>query len=221
MIGVSSLAAAHHDEPLCTPSTFGPTGSASPDEWIESVPSDTDSVHADGHADAFASPDQAAERLRALHRLHSKQLLGYLVKLTLGDFRIAEDIAQETFVRAWRHLVREPDTDLEEFRPWLYTVARRLVVDMVRARRSRPVEVIVEDLARLSTTGDSSSGVVMADQVRAALMRLEPAQRKLLIDLYFHGRSPREVAKDLNIPVGTVKSRAYYAKRALRTYLTE
>ncbi len=61
----------------------------------------------------------------------------------------------------------------------------------------------------------------MADAVREALMRLEPAQRKLLIDLYYHGRSPREVANELNIPVGTVKSRAYYARRALRMYLTE
>jgi RNA polymerase sigma-70 factor (ECF subfamily) len=197
MIGVSGRAAAHPDERLCAPST------------------------AKADSDLSVSADPAAERLRALHRLHSKPLLSYIVKLTLGDVRIAEDIVQETFVRAWRHLRHQPDTDLEAFRPWLYTVARRLVVDMLRARRSRPVEVIVEDLARLSATEDSAGGVIMADTVRRALMRLDPAQRKLLIDLYCHGRSPREVAKELNIPVGTVKSRSFYAKRALRKYLTE
>jgi RNA polymerase sigma-70 factor (ECF subfamily) len=163
----------------------------------------------------------AGERLRELYRLYSRPLLNYLGKLTLGDLRLAEDICQETFMRAWSHLRQHAEADLDAFRPWLYTVARRLVVDMVRARRARPVEVIVEDLAQLAPTQDSASGVVMAGAIRQALLRLEPAQRQLLIDLYYHGRSPREVAEELNIPVGTVKSRAYYAKRALRTYLTE
>ena len=156
-----------------------------------------------------------------LYGSYSRPLLNYLVKLTLGDLRLAEDICQETFMRAWSHLRQHADADVDALRPWLYTVARRLVVDMVRARRSRPVEVMVEDLARLSIAQDTAGGVVMAGAVREALLRLEPAQRKLLIDLYYHGRSPREIADELNIPLGTVKSRAYYAKRALRTYLTE
>ncbi len=56
-------------------------------------------------------------------------------------------------MRAWRHLRQHAETDLDAFRPWLYTVARRLVVDMLRARRARPIEVMVEDLARLSADG--------------------------------------------------------------------
>jgi RNA polymerase sigma-70 factor, ECF subfamily len=201
------------DGPPWPPSTFDPA-----DEWAEAVLDDWDSVD----SDVSTSPDGGAgERLGVLYRLYSRPLLRYLAKLTLGDQRLAEDICQETFIRAWSHLKRDPGMDLESYRPWLYTVARRLVVDMVRARRARPVEVLVEDLAHLVSTRDSAGGVVMAGAIRDALLRLEPAQRQLLLDLYYHGRSPGEVAKELDIPVGTVKSRSYYARLALRTYLTD
>ncbi|MFI2710490.1 sigma-70 family RNA polymerase sigma factor [Micromonospora sp. NPDC018662] len=171
-------------------------------------------------AAAAATPTTAAEaRLTRLHELHSKQLLNYVVKLTLGDRRLAEDILQETFVRAWRHLSKNGDTDLDAFRPWLYTVARRLVVDMLRSRRSRPSEVMMDDLTRLSVTEDTIGDLVSARAVREALLRLRPDQRTVLIELYFHGRTPSEVAERLNVPVGTIKSRAHYAKNALRTHL--
>ena len=176
------------------------------------------SSYSDGGSDT-AGAATVEGRLRALHQMHSKPLFNYLVKLTLGDRLLAEDIVQETFVRAWSHLKRHNDTDLETFRPWLYTVARRLVIDVLRARRSRPAEVVFDDLARFSVSEDIVSDLVVAETVRAALMKLEPKQRALLIELYYHGRSPTEVAGRLNIPVGTVKSRAYYAKRALRSYL--
>lgn len=172
--------------------------------------------------DAAAAPTTSAgARLTRLHELYSKQLLNYLVKLTLGDRRQAEDILQETFVRAWRHLSTHEDTDLDTFRPWLYTVARRLVVDMLRSRRSRPSEVMMDDLTRLSVSEDTIADVVSARAVREALLRLRPDQRGVLIELYFHGRSPSEVAARLGVPVGTVKSRAHYAKQALRAYLDQ
>jgi RNA polymerase sigma-70 factor (ECF subfamily) len=173
----------------------------------------------DGPPGTVAATADAA--LQELHRMYSKALFNYLVKLTLGDRRAAEDITQETFVRAWNHLQHHHDTDLESFRPWLYTVARRLVVDMLRARRSRPVEVIVDDLTQLSDANDSIGSLIIVQVVREALMRLPPMQRALLVDLYYHGRTPTEVAEKLNIPVGTVKSRTYYAKRALRSSLDQ
>ncbi|GGM63328.1 sigma-70 family RNA polymerase sigma factor [Dactylosporangium sucinum] len=163
----------------------------------------------------------ADTQLAKLHELHSNALLKYLVKLTLGDSRLAEDILQETFVRAWRHLSRYDDTDLDAFRPWLYTVARRLVVDMLRSRKSRPAEVMVDDLARLSVADDTIGNLVSAHAVRDALMRLRPEHRIVLIQLYYYGRSPSEVAEMLDIPLGTVKSRAYYAKQALRSHLDQ
>jgi RNA polymerase sigma-70 factor (ECF subfamily) len=162
--------------------------------------------------------------LLALHRRYSKQLFHYVVRLTLGDARQAEDVMQETFVRAWSHLKQHRDTDLEGFAPWLYTVARRIVVDMVRARRARPVEVIVNDFAQLSAADDGAADdgigqLVTGLAVREALKRLHPRHRTLLVDLFYHGRTAAEVAKKLNIPIGTVKSRTFNAKRALRFYL--
>jgi RNA polymerase sigma-70 factor, ECF subfamily len=162
------------------------------------------------------TPDRV---LAELHDLYSKPLLHYIVKLTLGDQRMAEDILQETFVRAWRHLSHNAETDVSAFRPWLYTVARRLVIDMLRSRRARPVEVIVDDLSRVSVGHDNTAAVVTAQVVRDALMELSPEHRTVLIELYYHGRTPSEVAEMLNVPVGTVKSRTYYAKQALRWHL--
>jgi RNA polymerase sigma-70 factor (ECF subfamily) len=160
-------------------------------------------------------------RLAMLYDLHHLQLFNYLVKLTLGDQRTAEDILQETYIRAWHHLGRNDDIDLAAFRPWLYTVARRLVIDLLRSRRSRPAEVIVEDLGRLPVTEDTIGGYLSADSIKNALLELRPEHRVVLLQLYYHGRTPAEVAEMLDIPVGTVKSRAYYAKRALRAHLDQ
>ena len=152
-----------------------------------------------------ALPGTLAEAL--LERLHERyrvQLYGYLVKLTLGDTRMAEDIVQETFVRAWRQIGRDPGIEVETFAGWLYTVARRLVVDMLRARRARPSEVIVDDLSQVSAAQDPIGGLVAAHAVRDALRTLSLDHRVVLIELYYHGRSPTEVADLLDIPVGTV-----------------
>ncbi|MEV6810741.1 sigma-70 family RNA polymerase sigma factor [Micromonospora sp. NPDC051296] len=161
----------------------------------------------------------AEVKLDTLHQLHSASLFNYLVKLTLGDRLLAEDILQETYLRAWRHLLRNEDADIEIFRPWLFTVARRLVVDMLRARRARPTEVMAEDLTRICVGEDRIDQVVGAHIVRDALRQLSVEHRVVLLELYFHGRSPTEVAALLDVPLGTVKSRAYYAKQALRAQL--
>ncbi|WP_158603523.1 sigma-70 family RNA polymerase sigma factor [Micromonospora radicis] len=163
--------------------------------------------------------DSAEVKLDTLHQLHRASLFNYLVKLTLGDRLLAEDILQETFLRAWRHLLRDEAADIEIFRPWLFTVARRLVVDMLRARRARPTEVMAEDLTRISAAEDRIDEVVGAHTVQEALRQLSVEHRVVLLELYFHGRSPTELAVLLNVPLGTVKSRAYYAKQALRAQL--
>ncbi|MFI6244559.1 sigma-70 family RNA polymerase sigma factor [Micromonospora sp. NPDC050795] len=163
----------------------------------------------------------AAARLEQLHRACSKPLFRYLVKLTLGDRRLAEDIMQETFVRAWSHLSRHDDVDVTTFRPWLYTVSRRLVVDTLRARKSRPVEVVVDDLTQLTVASDNASSMAERLTIRKALMLLQPEQRSLLLNLYYHGQTIQELADELNIPVGTVKSRVHYAKGILRAHLDQ
>src|SRR4051812_27800841 len=98
-------------------------------------------------AGAAQRPKTADEELlRVLWEDHGGPLLAYATRLTDGDRQRAEDIVQETMLRAWRH----PEALTEERgspRPWLCTVARNLAVDAHRARRARPGEVGADALS--------------------------------------------------------------------------
>jgi len=163
----------------------------------------------------------ADDKLARLHALFCPPLTGYVTGLMLGDRPAAEDIVQETFTKAWRHLRRYEDVDVTTLRPWLYTVARRLVIDVLRARRVRPSEVTMEKLGPVATDNDAINRFVEADRMRQALLKLSPEHRAVLIGLYFHDQSFEDVAQRLGIPAGTVRSRSHYAKRALRALLDE
>jgi RNA polymerase sigma-70 factor (ECF subfamily) len=97
-------------------------------------------------------------------------------------------------------------------------VARNIVTDRARARAVRPAEVAdVED--RPPIEGDHSDAVVNTMVVLAALDKVSPEHREVLVELYYRGRSVNEAAKELGVPPGTVKSRSYYALRALRAVM--
>jgi RNA polymerase sigma-70 factor, ECF subfamily len=136
--------------------------------------------------------------------------------VTLGDAREAEDLLQETLLRAWTYLQDHPD-DAERLRPWLFTVARRIAIDNARARKARPTEVGVVDLTTLPTSRDDIELAVIDVTIRRGLMSLAPNHRRVLIEMFYHDRSAREAAVELGIPERTVKSRMFYALRALAT----
>src|SRR5437763_14640193 len=100
-------------------------------------------------------------RVQGIYRAHARPLFRYLVRLTLGDQPAAEDLLQETLLRAWRHIDRLP-ADLDAVRPWLFTVARNHAIDASRARRIRPDEVATIDIAWLPAAGDSVEGLLTA-----------------------------------------------------------
>jgi RNA polymerase sigma-70 factor (ECF subfamily) len=160
--------------------------------------------------------DQAGpeDPLEVFYRLYSQPLYRFLVRLTRGDRREAEDLLQETFLRAWRYL-QDHSLDAESVRPWLYTVARRTAIDAVRARNARPSEVTITDPGTLPSTHDDIERLTVARAVRSGLMSLSRLHRQVLIEIFYHGRSVREAAEVLGIPEGTVKSRMFYALRAL------
>ncbi|RJL30885.1 sigma-70 family RNA polymerase sigma factor [Bailinhaonella thermotolerans] len=162
------------------------------------------------------APSADEDLMRALFDEHARPLLGYVIRLT-GDRQRAEDIVQETLLRAWRHpeaLAGRPA------RPWLFTVARNLVRDGHRARLARPREIGDEALAVLPADDDLDRAVE-SWAVAEALADLRPEHREVLIETYYRGRSVKQAADVLGIPQGTVKSRTYYALRALRLALEE
>ncbi|MFG2042278.1 sigma-70 family RNA polymerase sigma factor [Dactylosporangium sp. NPDC048998] len=163
----------------------------------------------------------AEDKLARLHASFREPLTGYVTGLLFGDRPTAEDIVQETFTRAWRHLSQHDVTDVAVLRPWLYTVARHLVIDTLRARRVRPSEVTMDKLGPVASTNDDVARMVETDRMHRALLKLSPDHRTVLIELYFHDRSFEEIAQRHGIPVGTVRSRSHYAKRALRAVLDE
>ncbi|HEY7482992.1 MAG TPA: sigma-70 family RNA polymerase sigma factor [Streptosporangiaceae bacterium] len=155
--------------------------------------------------------------LRALYEEHGGPLLGYILRLTGGDRQQAEDVVQETLLRAWRHpeaLTGRP------VRPWLFTVARNLVVDAHRARQARPPEAGEAPLAVLPAADDLDRALE-SWTVAEALADLSPQHRAVLVETYYRGRSVAETATVLGVPPGTVKSRTYYALRALKLALEE
>lgn len=155
--------------------------------------------------------------LRSLYAEHAGPLLRYALHLTSGDRQRAEDIVQETLLRAWMH----PDAISDRpARPWLFAVARNLAVDAYRARRARPHEVGEEALALVPAPDEADRALeswAVADAIRA----LRPDHRRVLLETYYRGRSVAEAAAVLGIPPGTVKSRTFYALRALKLELEE
>lgn len=151
--------------------------------------------------------------VRALYEEHGRSLLAYATRLT-GDRAAAEDVVQETLVRAWKHADRLVESR-GSVRGWLLTVVRNIVTDRFRAKAARPAEV-AESPATPPIQRDHSDTVVDTMVVTDALDRVSGEHRDVLVELYYRGRSVAEAAAELGIPPGTVKSRSYYALRALR-----
>lgn len=153
------------------------------------------------------------EALRLAYAEHGPILLNYLLRLTTGNRAMAEDIVQETLVRAWHHPeARTPDGQWS--RGWLFTVARRIAIDHIRAGRGRTTELLDERIEDHAVTGDIDR-LIDRREVRDAVARLPERLRGALIEIYFQERSVAEAAEALAVPEGTVKSRTFYALKAL------
>jgi RNA polymerase sigma-70 factor (ECF subfamily) len=161
-----------------------------------------------------------AEVLRDAFAAHAPALLAYARSLTGGDRTRAEDIVQETFARACRH-PEALDPERGSPRPWLFTVARHVAVDAHRARAARPVEVGDAPLALLPAGEDDIERALDTWLVAEALHGLSEKHREVLLLTFYRQRSVAEAAAALGVPEGTVKSRAYYALRALKVALAE
>lgn len=134
-----------------------------------------------------------------------------------GDANLAEDAAQEAFIRAWQHLPGYRPRSA--FRNWLYRIATNAALDVLRRQR----ETVDIDALPLATSeaGPEAAAVnaEQRDQVRQAVLALPPASRSVLVLREYEGLAYREIAETLGIPIGTVMSRLSYARKHLRQSL--
>jgi RNA polymerase sigma-70 factor (ECF subfamily) len=166
---------------------------------------------------ADGPPRASSESMNELWRIHGIVMRRFALKLTLGDEYRADEIVQETLVRAWRH-PEVVDGHAQTIRPWLFTVARNVATDLWRSQTRRD-DVIVDWPKDRPSPLNGIDQAITAMDVRAALAQLKPERRQVIIEVYYHGRSVAEIAQRLGIPNGTVKSRTYYGLRELKRLL--
>ena len=134
----------------------------------------------------------------------------------LGEPQAAEEAAQETFVRAWKH-AEAYDARRGAVSTWLLTIARNVAIDMVRVRR--PEAMDPELILATDRPQDEGGSLEEAMRVRDALRELPDEQRRAIVLAVFYGRTAREIGEMDGIPVGTVKTRIRSAMFKLRDKL--
>lgn len=154
--------------------------------------------------------------LDALYDDHKTALLRFAMSLVDGDQYAAEDIVQETMLRAWK--CADSVQAATSPRAWLLAVARRVAVDRWRSRQARPPEVPDTPLQFLGLP-DHADATVSTVLVREAVAGLSPKYQAAITEVFLHDRTTREAAARLGVPVGTVKSRLHAAMRNLHTVL--
>lgn len=167
-------------------------------------------------------PLATEDGVRAVYAAHGPELYRFALR-SLGDAGLAEEAVQETFVRAWQAADRFDDR-LGSLRTWLFAIVRNVVIDLSRARAVRPRLVDGRHAEAAESSGprvDDVDRVLATWQVEEALRRVADEHRVALVEVHYKGRPYAEVAADLNVPVGTVKSRVFYALKAVRLALEE
>lgn len=150
--------------------------------------------------------------------LHARGVMNVIFRMC-GDEQVAEDAAQETFIRAWSHLGSfRPEASLKS---WLYRIALNAATDMLR-REKRILPGDVDDF-QLTDPEPGPEGVYLQEEratlVQRAVSSLPDASRAVLVLKAYEGLSYHEIANALDIPLGTVMSRLNYARRLLKEKL--
>lgn len=162
----------------------------------------------DHHLDSESS-------MRAAVKAHSGELYGFAFR-ALGDPGLAEEVVQDTFLRAWS-AGRRFDPGIASLRAWLFAILRNGIIDADRARRVRPGVASTVD----ASVADNIDTLLRSWVVEEALRRLTDEHRDAVVEVYYQGRSAVEVAAAAGVPAATIRSRLFYGLKALRLFLDE
>jgi RNA polymerase sigma-70 factor, ECF subfamily len=156
-----------------------------------------------------ADGDEAA--VEALYDTYAGPLYGFGLR-RLGDPTLAEELVQAVMMRLWR-TARRYRPERGSVRTWVFTIARTTAIDL---HRRQPRSEAVAEVPEPRLVEDELEALVRAEAVRVALDRLSEEHREILELAYFRGLTQTQIAERTGIPVGTVKSRTFYALRAFR-----
>ena len=148
--------------------------------------------------------------------MHYQGVINVVYRMS-GEMPLAEDVAQETFIRAWMKLHTYRPTG--SFRSWVYRIATNAALDVLRRRKE---EVDIDTLPLTASGKGVEQNVIQAQQaevVRQAVLNLPAASRSVLVLREYEGLSYQEIADSLEIPLGTVMSRLAYAREKLKQAL--
>jgi RNA polymerase sigma-70 factor (ECF subfamily) len=152
-----------------------------------------------------------------LVRTHRSGVINVVYRMC-GDAQLAEDMAQEAFLRAWNKL--HSYKPKSPFKNWLYRIASNATLDVLRRKR----EMVTLEKVHLSTADLSPEARLVqkerGEQVRQAVLQLPPASRAVLVLREYEGLSYQEISEALDVPIGTVMSRLNYARTLLRESLS-
>src|SRR3954471_8227559 len=165
--------------------------------------------------------DRTGDSLRTLYRRYSDELYGFAYQ-ALGDRGAADEIVQDVFTSVWRN-AGSYNVDRGSFRTWVYRIARNAVIDKRRRNSVRPALSVYEETPE-TARGERDESIEQATlrwQVAAALAKLTPEHREVVRLAHYEGMTMREIAEAKGLPIGTIKSRAWYAMRSLRLTLEE
>ncbi len=140
----------------------------------------------------------------------------FLMRLTAGDRELADDLAQETFIKAYLHL--DSFRNLSEFSTWLIRIAYHNYYDYIRNRKEwMPMDESIVDQSYYSVQHDSGQSM----DVSAGLQGLKEEERCCIILFYMQDLSIRKIASVMNLPEGTVKSHLSRGKEKLAHFLKQ
>lgn len=151
--------------------------------------------------------------LSLLYENYSNSLYGVIVKITINE-EIAEDALQETFIKVWKNAAKYDSTKAKLF-TWLYRIARNTAIDKLRSFNNRYKKEVQIDTSNVYILPTSNINQDVMD-IKEHVGRLEEKYQIVLDALFFQGMTQQEASDELEIPLGTIKSRLKIGLRELK-----